>query len=381
MAARVNPRLVDELERYGAQDVAKCYHCGNCSAVCPFSREPFLFPRRSMRFLQLGLEDRLRGTLEPWLCYYCGECSDQCPRGAEPGETMMSVRRWLTAQYDLTGLSRLFYRSWKAEVLAIVILALVVGAALVGYGLTHGSLHVYDGPGAFLPSDMIHHGDWILAGGLALLLGINCANMWWLTLGRRRESNIRLADYLRPIWMLPWHFFTQARYRECDRREPWLRHLVLVLSYVTMFVLIVFFLPALQEGPAIRWDVHALGYLATIGLITTVVLALRSRYRKAEPLHRHSHETDWIFLVLLLLVAVTGIVQHALHRAGALPAANVLYVVHLMIAVPMLLIEVPFGKWAHLAYRPLAMYLAAVETAAMARKPGRAPESERARAA
>jgi hypothetical protein len=35
-----------------------------------------------------------------------------------------------------------------------------------------------------------------------------------------------------------------------------------------------------------------------------------------------------------------------------------MYVVHLMGAVPMLVLEVPFGKWAHLAYRPLAMYFA-----------------------
>ena len=76
MAIRANPRLVEELELYGAEDVSKCYHCGNCSAVCPFSREPFLFPRKSMRYLQMGLEKKLQGTLEPWLCYYCGECSE-----------------------------------------------------------------------------------------------------------------------------------------------------------------------------------------------------------------------------------------------------------------------------------------------------------------
>ena len=55
MAVLANPRLVGELEHYGAQDVVKCYHCGNCSATCPFSQEPFLFPRKSMRYLQMGL--------------------------------------------------------------------------------------------------------------------------------------------------------------------------------------------------------------------------------------------------------------------------------------------------------------------------------------
>src|SRR5512137_684585 len=131
MAIRVNPKLIDEIEQYGAEDISQCYHCGNCSAVCPHSKEPFIFPRRSMRNLQMGLESKMEGSLEPWLCYYCGQCSEQCPRGAEPGETMMSLRRWLTSRYDVTGLSRLFYRSWKAELVAILGLAGLVGLGLM----------------------------------------------------------------------------------------------------------------------------------------------------------------------------------------------------------------------------------------------------------
>jgi Fe-S oxidoreductase len=38
----------------------------------------------------------------------------------------------------------------------------------------------------------------------------------------------------------------------------------------------------------------------------------------------------------------------------------VMYVIHLAIAVPMLVIEVPFGKWSHLFYRPLAIFLTTV---------------------
>ena len=123
MATRVNPKLIDDLQVFGAEDVSKCYHCGNCTATCPFSKEPYIFPRRSMRFLQMGLEKKLEGSLEPWLCYYCGECSDDCPREAEPGETMMSLRRWLTSRYDWTGISRLFYRSGKLELIHLIFLA------------------------------------------------------------------------------------------------------------------------------------------------------------------------------------------------------------------------------------------------------------------
>jgi hypothetical protein len=58
----------------------------------------------------------------------------------------------------------------------------------------------------------------------------------------------------------------------------------------------------------------------------------------------------------------------------------VMYTVHMAIAVPMLAVEVPFGKWAHLLYRPLAIYVAAVRREA-ARFPGREVSSVRPAAA
>ena len=366
MAQRANPKLIDDLERYGAQDVVKCYHCGNCSAACPFSQEPFLFPRKSMRFLQMGLERRLRANLEPWLCYYCGECSEQCPRGAEPGETMMSMRRWLTAQYDFTGISRLFYRSWKAELAAILLVAVLTGAGFLTYGFVWGGrdLSIYDGPRAFLPAGSVHLFDWVMAITLSSLLLVNCLRMWRFTMSDERSARVSAWAYLRHLWLVPQHFLTQKRYRECGDKRPWAAHLALMLSYVCMLVLIMFLLREMQAGPAIDWRVHAFGYAASAGLLVTAILALRGRLAKNAPYHRHSHETDWIFLVLLVFVASTGVLQHVLHRAGLPAAANVAYVVHLMGVVPMLVLEVPFSKWSHLAYRPLAMYFARLQTEA-----------------
>jgi quinone-modifying oxidoreductase, subunit QmoC len=371
MALRVNPKLIDELEVYGAQDVQKCYHCGNCSATCPFSTEPYILPRRSMRHLQMGLEKKLEGGLEPWLCYYCGECSAACPRDAEPGETMMSLRRWLTSRYDWTGISRRFYRSGTFELLAVVTAALLTGLAFILWAVfvNGGSIYYYDGANAFLPESAIHIFDWVLAGVLLVLLLSNCARMWWFALGRdslgaNRTVQVPWTSYFSKLLILPVHFFSQKRYAQCERKRPWAIHLVLMLSYVTMLVLIVFFLPLMQAGPEIDFRVHILGYLATIGLLATTIYAIRGRLMKVDPLYKHSHETDWLFLGLLVFVAFTGILQHFLHRSGADVAANVVYIVHLMGVVPMLALEVPFSKWAHLAYRPLGMYLSKVRAEA-----------------
>ncbi len=376
MAIRINPRLIGELERYGAEDVQNCYHCGNCSAVCSHTDELFVFPRRPMRFLQMGLEKRIEGILDPWLCYYCGQCSTQCPRGAEPGETMMSLRRWLTSRYDFTGISRLFYQSWKAELAAILIVALLTAAGFLLYGFSHGDINAYDGPNAFLPSSMVHVFDWTMAIVLALLLGINSLRMWWLTTGGNERIQAPWTAYLKGLYLLPLHFLTQKRYGDCDSKRPWLIHLGLMLSYVTMLVLIMFFLGVMQEGPTIRWSVHIFGYAASAGLLLAVGYAVYGRINKGEAHYKHSHESDWIFLYMLLLVTTTGILQHILHRMGAGSAANIAYIVHLALVVPMLTLEVPFSKWSHLAYRPLAMYLAQVHRIALARKSKTASQTE-----
>lgn len=377
MAIRVNPKLIDEIEKYGAEDVQKCYHCGNCSAACPFSKEPFVIPRKSMRQLQMGLEDRLRGTLEPWLCYYCGECSDQCPRGAEPGETMMSLRRWLTSRYDFTGISRLFYRSWKAELAALILvsLATLVGFLMLGYTVGGGDPNVYAGEGAFFPPDKVHFIDLALAGLLVSLLAINSARMWWFTTGRNRSLRIPLRVYVKHVFLLPFHFFTQARYSQCDKKSPWAIHLAIFLSWVTMEILIVLFLESFHQVETI-WTAHAFGYLATVGLLGGTTYALIARLRKDQTQYAHTHATDWMFLILIAGAAATGILQHASYRwLGMDRTANIVYVAHMMFVVPLLAVQIPFSKLAHLAYRPLAMYLAAVHTEVLARK--EAPAMER----
>jgi ferredoxin/uncharacterized membrane protein (DUF485 family) len=367
MAIRANPKLIDELEPYGAEDVMKCYHCGNCSAVCPFSKEPYVFPRRPMRYLQMGLEEKLKGELDPWLCYYCGECSDQCPREAEPGETMMSLRRWLTSRYDWTGISRLFYKSWRYELGAIFLVALLTVIGFLAYGFSQGSIDSYGGPNAFLPSSTIHIFDWTLAIVLLTFLLSNAARMWWFTMGRNKTLKVSFGSYVSKAYLLVVHFFTQKRYSKCERRSSWLIHLVLMLSYVTMLILIMFFVYEMAAGPAVDWKVHAFGLPAAAGLIVTSIVFLRRRIRKSMAPYRHSHESDWIFLILLLVVAVTGVIQFLLHRVGADEAANIMYVTHLAFVVPMLGLEVPFSKWSHLAYRPLAMYFADVRAAALSR--------------
>jgi quinone-modifying oxidoreductase, subunit QmoC len=370
MAIRVNPTFIDDLDRYGAEDVQLCYQCGDCSTVCPHADEVYKFPRKSMRLLQMGLEQKLETTLEPWLCYYCGQCSQQCPREADPGETMMSLRRWLISRYDFTGIARQFFRSRTTEVLAVIFVAVLTGAFMLYYGFSGGNISIYDGEGAFLPSTFIHKFDLSVGAVLAVFLIINAIRMWYLVMIKGTSFNVPLWLYLKQAYQLPWHFFTQKRYSECEKKSkhpffmPWFIHLGLMLGYVTMLVLVMVFIEKLQAGPEIIWPVHIFGYLASVGLVAGTIYFIRNRVIKNYVQYKKSHGTDWVFVILLFIIVFTGIAQHIFHRTGLNEWANITYVIHLMAVVPWLL-RMPFSKWAHLIYRPLAMYFAAIRRDAL----------------
>jgi nitrate reductase gamma subunit len=134
-----------------------------------------------------------------------------------------------------------------------------------------------------------------------------------------------------------------------------------------MLVLVMVFIEQLQSGPEIQWSVHIFGYLATIGLIAGTVYFIRNRLKKNYVQYKKSHGTDWVFVILLFIIVLTGIAQHVFHRTGLFELANITYIIHLMCVVPWLL-RMPFSKWAHLMYRPLAMYFAAIRRDALARQ-------------
>ncbi len=372
MAIRVNPKFIEDLDSFGAEDVQLCYQCGDCTTICSHADDVYKFPRKSMRLLQMGLSQKIETTLEPWLCYYCGQCSTQCPREADPGETMMSLRRWLISRYDFTGIARQFFKSMLVEVLSVIGIALLTGIFLLYYGFSLGSIHIYDGEGAFLPSPFIHKFDLTIGAILAIFLVINAIRMWYLVMIKGTQFTVPWWLYLEELYQLPWHFFTQKRYSECEIKSkhtfymPWFIHLGLMLGYVTMLVLVMIYIEQLQSGPAIKWSVHIFGYLATIGLLAGTIYFIRNRFKKNYVQYKKSHGTDWVFVILLFIIVLTGIVQHVFHRTGLNELANFTYVIHLMVVVPWLL-RMPFSKWAHLVYRPLAMYFGSIRKDALVR--------------
>jgi quinone-modifying oxidoreductase, subunit QmoC len=385
MSSEVNPELLLNLKQFGVEDAATCFNCGNCTAVCSLSSESTPFPRKVIRYLQLGLKDKLVASPEPWLCYYCGDCSETCPRQANPGEVMMGLRRYLTSMYDWTGISRLFYTSKVFEVTAILLVAGLVG---LGFYFFHGPMLTDRvALNVFAPNTTIEILDLIMLAVLSFFLLTNAYRLFKAIMGdpdqypalsfadkqqiqNQRLRGVPIGIYLREAKEFVLQFFTQKKFAACgtpSQNIQWINHLLIMTGYSIVFALVVIGIRWFQRDEIYPlWHpIRVLGYYATFAILYGTTIAIWGRIKKSKTVYEHSHSSDWAFLILLWLTTFTGILIHA-GRLLELPLATyAIYVIHMMIAVPMLVIEVPFAKWTHQLYRPLVLYLMKVRQRAL----------------
>ncbi len=345
--AQINPSFSKDLKKYGAFDFNACYNCGTCTATCSLSTKDDSFPRELVRYSTLGLEDEIKSSLKPWMCYYCGECSTNCPREANPGELMMSLRRWLTAKYDWTGLSGLLYKS-----LLLTTALFVISAAGVLW---------YSASLDFQPGTIMHMGHlfemFAILTVFAFILLPNLIRMWWFVEGKQ-EKRAPLKSYFISIGELFIHMFTQKRALGCDDNQTrWFEHLILVFGYLLLLFTTVF----LDWFAATNIFIVALGYLESAIVLVITFDFMRRRMQKEKEVSKYSQPSDWLFVVWLFLMGFTAFGVRLFIDLNILENNIWLYLIHIIILVQWAVLIVPFGKWTHFLYRSFAMYLAAIK--------------------
>jgi len=101
-------------------------------------------------------------------------------------------------------------------------------------------------------------------------------------------------------------------------------------------------------------------YLATVALIYGSVEILIGRLREKEQVYKFSDMSDWLLPAMILLASLSGIAVHIFRYMESSLSAHISYFIHMVIVTPLLVIEIPFGKLAHVLYRPFAIYFLAV---------------------
>ncbi len=345
--ADINPGFGKELKKFGAFDFNACYNCGNCTAVCSLSTEEDSFPREMLRFSVLGLKDDIKSSLKPWLCYYCGECSTHCPQTANPGELMMSLRRWLTAEYDWTKLSGLLYRSLPLTISAFILLAIVVLGFSINEKFNPETIMLFGHNFELLAIVMV----------LVLILLPNIIRMWWFII-LKPKIKIPLSKYFTGLWELILHMFTQKRALDCDDNKfRWFEHFVLVLGYLGLLFTTV----VLDWFSSDNLVVIVFGYLLSIVVFIVTIDFVWRRFRKSGEISKYSRPSDWMFVIWLFLMGFSAFMVRLFIDTGLIVNNFWMYIFHLTILVQWALIIVPFGKWTHFLYRSFAVYFAKIK--------------------
>lgn len=342
--ARINPEFAAELKKYGAGDFNACFNCGTCTATCSLSTEDNSFPREMVRCSALGLEEDISASLKPWLCYYCGECTTHCPRTANPGELMMSLRRWLTAKYDWTGLSGFLYKSMYKTIFAMVVVAIGV----IWFAADK----------AFNLEEIMHFGHsfemFAIGGVFAIILIPNIIRMWYFTI-IKPGKNVSFMKYVKSLGEFFVHMFTQKRALGCDDNQTrWFEHFILVIGYLTLLFTTVF----LNWFGSESMFVIILGYAVSAIIFVVTFDFVLGRIKKSKELSKHSQPSDWFFVIWLLLMGVTAFAVRLFIDLDIIENNKWLYLVHMIVLAQWALIIVPFGKWTHFLYRSFAIYFA-----------------------
>jgi ferredoxin len=367
---RIDTGLLADLKRFGAPDVSACFSCGTCTAICPLSDNDGTFPRRIIRYAQVGMKDALLSSKELWTCYHCGLCSESCPTEADPGEFMAAARRYAVAGYDRTRLARTLYTSTAATAVIGVLVALFF--ALFFYA-SHGprsgdTLKLF----TFIPEGLVH---WT---GVAVMVAMTVAVVVGVAtmargIARREGVVLGVRPALAGLWdAIGVESLGQRRYRaDChEEQEPeplyrrrWLVHMATMWGFIGLlgatgldYLLALAGVKETGEWVPLWYPPRLLGTVAGIVFVYGVSMFIVMRLRRSNPGVQTSMPSDWLFLSLLWITAVSGfLLEIAIYLPGAPAWGYWVLLFHVAVAMELLLL-LPFTKFAHVIYRPVALF-------------------------
>jgi ferredoxin/nitrate reductase gamma subunit len=374
--------LLSDIQRFGAADVSACFSCGTCTAICPLSDNDGTFPRRIIRYAQVGMKDELLSSKELWTCYHCGLCSDSCPTEADPGEFMAAARRYAVASYDPTGLARILYT--RPVIGSLVATAVAAFFALFMYA-SHGpqnaaSLALF----TFVPEGLIH---WTGIAVMVVMVLAGVVGIATMARGVSRREGVTLKSMVgdraglgttvAALWAsLGVESIGQRRYREdCKDDHPteplyrrrWLIHALSIWGFLGLFAATILdwglALTGIKETgtPIPLWyPSRLIGTIAGISLVYGVSMFMVNRVRRVNRAAQQSTASDWLLLILLWITGASGFfIEVALYLPDAPAWGYWVFLFHVAVAMELMLL-LPFTKFAHAMYRPVALFFYAL---------------------
>ena len=335
----------------GGGGLKKCYQCAACSVVCELSPQESPFPRRQMMEAQWGLKSRVLGDPALWLCHNCGSCTAQCPRGVRPGDVLGALRNQAIREFAFPRfMGRLVSHSQAWPLLYL--LPMLIFAALAWWAPKGAPTARVEAANLF-PITVLEPLFFGVSGFVLLAFGVGLGRC--LRAVRARGATGRIARGLLPAI---WEIATNRRLRACNKKTWSVGHLLAAWGFMGLAVVgtaagVGTGAGVLRTPLALFSPLKLLANAAALVLLGGSFLLLWERIR--DPLPRAaSTYFDWFFLLTLAAAALTGILAEIMRLAQIAVLMYSIYYLHLVLIFALLLYA-PYSKFAHLAYRSVAL--------------------------
>ncbi|TAN42500.1 MAG: heterodisulfide reductase [Nitrospirae bacterium] len=372
MTEQIKPDLnfINSVIDAGGESLKKCFQCATCTVVCGVTPDDRPFPRKEMVYAQWGLKDKLISNPDIWLCHQCSDCTAHCPRGAKPGEVLGAIRKMTIKHYAApAALANMVADSkYLLMLLALPVIIFLMVIASQGHltSFPEGKI-VYS---KFVPIpfiDGIFTAAFIFA-AVAFLGGIK---KYWADMSKGVELKGDLAGTVKETIM---EIISHKRFDKCNvAKDRSLAHLLVFFSFIGLAITTtwcVFYLYGNKllgiekfaffnfgASPYPLYDpLKIVGNISALALLTGITLVISNRMKNKEKAGEGSY-FDWIFIVVIYVIAASGILSEVLRLADIAPLAYPMYFVHLVF-IFFLFAYAPFSKMAHMVYRTTAMVFA-----------------------
>jgi len=334
-----------------------------------------------MLMAQWGQTERLVADPDIWLCYQCADCTTYCPRGARPGDVLAAIRNFIYKAYSVPSFMGKALASPSAlPILFAVPVAILLACVLMfaPTGADGSYLFLQAGQiidfNIFLPHSIVD-AVFVTTSLLMLILASVGFTRFWKAL-KVDNAEVKTSFFPALIGTLV-EFIAHTQFRKCEENKPRATaHLILVIGFglafaSTILVFLQTFIPhyiqlfftedfhPFFEVPAhnlpfgIANHIKILGVLGGIGILVGALMLLYRRWTNGDKVGANGY-ADLLFLYVVFFAGLTGMFAWLVRLSGAAMGAYVIYFLHLVF-VFMLLVYLPYSKFAHIVYRTLAL--------------------------
>ncbi|MFA5847391.1 MAG: quinone-interacting membrane-bound oxidoreductase complex subunit QmoC [Thermodesulfovibrionales bacterium] len=367
--------FINDVIASGGESLKKCFQCATCSVVCNVTPEDKPFPRKEMLQAQWGLKDKLLANPDIWLCHQCSDCTAYCPRGAKPGEVLGAIRKMSLQEFSVPGFMAKMVNQPKFLLVLLAVPALLYILIIASQGFFGDvSIPTEDGKivyGKFLFS--LYYVDTVftaiaLFAVSSLFMGVT---KYWMAMSAA-APNTNKVSLVKALYDTILEILGHNRFRKCEvTKGRATAHMLVFYSFIGLFITtILAFAKVIPEyfehfGTHLGIDQSLLdgltviykiiGNISAAAMILGILLVMTNRFKNQEKAGLGGYY-DWLFILLVAGVGVSGLLAQFLRMANTVVAYPT-YVVHLCL-VFFLFAYAPFSKMAHMAYRATAMIFA-----------------------